>query len=139
MSDALTSSIAPSPPADLRLPGAPAAPSPVAAQDESLPRANPNAPAYVSPAVTFDPETNIVVLTYRNPETGKVREQYPPSVVVDRYREAERTGVPDPTLPRTTPAAAGAAPADESASGGGGSPPLPDAGASGSGSPPQAA
>jgi hypothetical protein len=57
------------------------------------------APFYISPAISFDPVTDIVIFTYRNAETGKVTEQIPPNVVLARYQAAEETGIPNPTLP----------------------------------------
>jgi hypothetical protein len=103
MLDALTSGLAAVSAVTPRPLENPAAPPPVAVPiNEPV---NLNAPAYVSPSITFDPETNIVVITYRNAETGKVREQYPPPQVVDRYREVDQTGMQNPSLPRTTPEA----------------------------------
>src|SRR5579871_5907880 len=63
---------------------------------------NPSAPAYVNPSISFNPATDVVFLTYRNAETGKVTEQYPPSQVVSRYQSVDETGMPDPTQPRPT-------------------------------------
>ena len=83
MTDALTSSLSAALAVTPRLLEVPAAASPVTAENPEEP-INLNAPAYISPSISFDPETNIVVITYRNAETGKVREQYPPPVVVDR-------------------------------------------------------
>jgi hypothetical protein len=65
---------------------------------------NLSAPSYVNPAISFDPVTDIVFFTFRNPDTGKVTEQIPPQAVVSRYRAVEETGIPNPTLPvRPTP------------------------------------
>jgi hypothetical protein len=74
---------------------------------------NLSAPSYVNPAISFDPVTDIVFFTFRNPDTGKVTEQIPPQAVVSRYRAVEATGIPNPTLPvRPTPVAKPPAPAD---------------------------
>jgi len=64
---------------------------------------NINGPVYISPAISFDPVTDIVFFTYRNAETGKVTEQFPPAQVASRYLAVDETGVPNPTLPLTTP------------------------------------
>lgn len=57
------------------------------------------APFYISPAISFDPVTDIVIFTYRNAETGKVTDQIPPNIVLARYQAVEETGIPNPTLP----------------------------------------
>src|SRR4051812_22042368 len=57
-----------------------------------------NAPFYISPAISFDPITSIVIVTFRDGETGKVRQQIPPNEVLSRYRSVDETGVPDPFL-----------------------------------------
>jgi hypothetical protein len=82
-------------------------PAPASGASEHI---NINAPTYISPAISFDPVTNIVFFTFRNPETGKIREQIPPQAVVSRYREVEETGIPNPALP-VRPTAAAKAPA----------------------------
>jgi hypothetical protein len=67
---------------------------------------NINGPAYISPAISFDPATDVVFFTYRNSETGKVTEQIPPSSVSSRYQTVDDTGVPSPTPDATTATAA---------------------------------
>ena len=67
---------------------------------------NINAPAYISPAISFDPATDVVFFTYRNAETGKVTEQIPPASVSSRYQTVDDTGVPIPTPGSKVPAAA---------------------------------
>lgn len=80
-----------------------------------------NAPFYTSPAYSFDPVAQLLIVTFRDSYTGKVREQVPATEVVSRYNEAVRTGLPDPSLglppspnrssaPQSKPASA--APAD---------------------------
>ncbi|MEJ0067723.1 MAG: hypothetical protein WDO24_02140 [Pseudomonadota bacterium] len=76
------------------------APTPVPQSPEHI---NVNAPAFISPAITFNPVTNIVIFTFRDAETGKIREQIPPSSVVSRYVAVAETGIPNPTLPVSTP------------------------------------
>ena len=81
----------------------------IAPQLDSPPATDPfqpinlNAPAYVNPSISFNPATGIVFLTYRNADTGKVTEQFPPSQVVSRYQSVDETGMPDPTQPHPTP------------------------------------
>ena len=96
MTDALGSSLA----ASLSIAAHYIAPptSPVPATDPVQP-VNLSAPAYVNPTVTFSPDTDIVILTYRNADTGKVTEQYPPSEVLSRYQFVDETGMPIPTPP----------------------------------------
>jgi hypothetical protein len=72
---------------------------------------NVNAPSYISPSISFDPETDVVFFTYRNAETGKVREQYPPDAVVQRYRAVDDSGAPTkPALPAPNPPTTASAP-----------------------------
>jgi hypothetical protein len=80
-----------------------AAPPSQATQAPAQPPGNINAPFFVSPKISFDPVTSIVFVTFRNFETGKVREQIPPVEVLERYREASVTGHPDPRLPPLKP------------------------------------
>ena len=103
MSDALTSSLSAASFVTPRVAVAPVAPSPAAA--DSTQHINLNAPAYISPSISFDPYTSIVFITFRNPETGKVRDQIPPDEVLNRYREVDQTGIPNPDLPHNTPLA----------------------------------
>jgi hypothetical protein len=104
------------------------APPPAAAR-ESATHININAPFYISPAITFDPITSIVIVTFRNAD-GKVREQIPPSEVLERYQSVDETGMPDPFLrqrpsmtvksdapPQKKPEPAPAAPAPSSGTG----------------------
>ncbi len=103
MADVLASSLSASLAVTPRVIAAPVAPPPpVEAAPEHI---NLNAPAYVSPSISFDPYTSIVFITYRDPETGKVRNQIPPSEVLNRYREVDQTGIPNPDLPHNTPVA----------------------------------
>jgi hypothetical protein len=102
MADAVASGLAASLATAARYVTLPVAPAPVTPPG-TPPAANPNAPAYISPSVTFDPVTDIVILTFRNSETGKIVEQIPPSEVLSRYREVDETGIADPILPRSTP------------------------------------
>ncbi len=81
---------------------APQPPAPAGAGGATL-TPNPNTPAYISPSITFDPETGIVIITFRNADSGKVTQQIPPSEVLTRYRFVEDSGIPNPILPRTTP------------------------------------
>jgi hypothetical protein len=71
-------------------PSAPVEPSPT--------HININAPFYISPAISFDPITSIVIVTFRDFETGEVREQIPPREVLSRYQSVDETGIPDPFL-----------------------------------------
>ena len=75
-----------------------------------------NRPAYVSPAITFNPETNVVIITYRSAETGKVTEQYPPSSVASKYNAVDDTGQQSPALPLSTSASGATHPAPTSGS-----------------------
>jgi hypothetical protein len=86
----------------LGAPLTPADPSPAPAQGHI----NINGPAYISPAISFDPVTNVVFFTYRNSETGKVTEQIPPSSVSSRYQTVDDTGVPNPPPDATAATAA---------------------------------
>ena len=70
---------------------------PPAPSAETKTHININAPFYISPQVTFDPITSIVIVTFRNGD-GKVREQIPPSEVLERYQSVDETGIPDPFL-----------------------------------------
>ena len=69
----------------------------------SSPTPKPDAPAYVSPAISFDPETGIVFITFRNAESGKITRQIPPAEVLSRYRFVDESGIANPLLPRSTP------------------------------------
>ncbi len=71
--------------------------APPAPVHEAPAHINVNAPFYISPAITFDPITSIVIVTFRNAD-GKVREQIPPSEVLERYQSVDETGIPDPFL-----------------------------------------
>jgi hypothetical protein len=102
MADALASGITASLAATAHQVAPPPTPS-SAAPTEPTQHVNLSAPAYISPAISFDPITNIVFLTFRNSETGEITEQIPPSVVLSRYRFVDETGIPDPILPRSTP------------------------------------
>ncbi|MBI3515763.1 MAG: hypothetical protein HY060_17140 [Proteobacteria bacterium] len=82
---------------------APVVPPPAAPDNRE--HINLNAPAYVSPSISFDPYTSIVFITYRNAETGKIRNQIPPQEILDRYRQVDETGIPNRTLPHNTPKA----------------------------------
>jgi hypothetical protein len=62
-----------------------------------------NAPFYISPAISFDPITSIVIVTFRDAESGKVREQIPPREVLERYQNVDETGIPDPFLRQRRP------------------------------------
>jgi len=78
---------------------------------------NINAPFYISPAISFDPITSIVIVTFRDSER-KVREQIPPNEVLERYQSVDETGIPDPFLrqrPNLTVKAASAPQKDEPA------------------------
>jgi hypothetical protein len=102
-------------------------PAPALPQDPPAGQANAahidvNAPAYISPAITFNPETSVVIITYRNAETGKVTEQIPPPEVTSRYNAVQDTGQQSPALPLSTGASAAAKPA---AAAGGTSTPTP--------------
>ena len=77
-----------------------APPMPTPVQPHAL-GPNLNAPGYVNPTVSFDPVTNIVIFTFRNPDSGKVVEQIPPSEILSRYRFADESGIPNPLLPRS--------------------------------------
>jgi hypothetical protein len=70
---------------------------PPAPSAETKTHININAPFYISPAISFDPITSIVIVTFRNSE-GKVREQIPPSEILERYQSVDETGIPDPFL-----------------------------------------
>src|SRR5260221_7381035 len=70
----------------------PVVPPSQATQPPAQAPGNINAPFFVSPKISFDPITSIVFVTFRNFETGKVREQIPPVEVLSRYREASVTG-----------------------------------------------
>jgi hypothetical protein len=98
LSSGLSASLAVSLP---QLAGA-AAPAPLP-EPEPAQKNNVNAPAFISPAISFDPVTNIVFLTFRNPVSGKVTQQVPPSEVLDRYRTVDETGIPNPNLPPAPP------------------------------------
>jgi hypothetical protein len=103
MSDVLTSSLSAALAVTPRLLEVPAVTPPAAPENPDEPT-NLNAPAYINPSITFDPETSIVVITYRDAD-GKVREQIPPPEVIDRYREVDQTGMQSTSLPRNTPMA----------------------------------
>jgi len=100
MSDALSLAISTSLAAALPSLGLPSTPIPAPAPANHV---NINGPAFISPAITFDPVTDVVIFTYRNAQTGKVTEQVPPNAVVSRYRAVDETGIPNPTLPLSTP------------------------------------
>lgn len=102
MADALASGLAASLATVVHYVTLPAASVPATPTGGAQP-VNPNAPAYISPSVSFDPVTGIVFLTFRNAESGKVTEQIPPSQVLSRYRFVDETGIPNPILPRSTP------------------------------------
>ncbi|MBV8170131.1 MAG: hypothetical protein JO021_25335 [Alphaproteobacteria bacterium] len=71
---------------------------PPAPSAETKTHININAPFYISPQITFDPITSIVIVTFRS--DGKVREQIPPSQVLERYQSVDETGIPNPFLPQ---------------------------------------
>lgn len=86
---------------------------PQAAPQASATQIDINAPFYISPAISFDPITSIVIVTFRDGETGKVREQIPPREVLERYQAVDETGISDPFLPQRPPQVVKAAPAAE--------------------------
>jgi hypothetical protein len=45
---------------------------------------------YVTPALVIDPATKIVVYVQRDPETGKVLNQYPSEKAVQQYQQADQ-------------------------------------------------
>jgi hypothetical protein len=103
MSDALSLALSASFVAAAQPPAVAPSPAPAPAP-ESHSHINVNAPVFISPSITFDPVTNVVIFTYRNAESGKVTHQFPPSAVVSRYREVDETGLPKPALPVSTKA-----------------------------------
>jgi len=107
MSDATTVSFAASPAMLIQPLGASLAPAQTLPAEPQA-HINVNAPAYVNPAISFDPVTNVVIFTYRNSETGKVTEQIPPAQALSRYQQADETGVAPPSAqpPSPTPASA---------------------------------
>lgn len=50
------------------------------------------APTYISPALSYDPSTHLVITQYRDTETGKVRLQIPAEKVVETYRRIAAYG-----------------------------------------------
>lgn len=44
---------------------------------------------YFSPVARLDPETEQVVLLYRDPDTGEVLSQYPSKKQLEEYRQAQ--------------------------------------------------
>jgi hypothetical protein len=54
--------------------------------------ANVNTPAGISPAISFNRETDEVIFTYRSAETGKVTEQIPPASATLRYLAVSDSG-----------------------------------------------
>lgn len=86
---------------------------PPAAPDHAATHIDINAPFYLSPAISFDPITSIVIVTFRDGETGKVREQIPPREVLERYQAVDETGISDPFLPQRSPQVVKASPSPE--------------------------
>jgi hypothetical protein len=50
------------------------------------------AASYISPSLSYDPTTHLLITQYRDTETGKVRLQIPAEKVVDAYRKIAAYG-----------------------------------------------
>lgn len=48
---------------------------------------------YISPFITIDPKSGLVITQYRNSETGQLQQQYPSEKVVREYRNLQPTAV----------------------------------------------
>lgn len=73
---------------------------------------------YVSPFISIDPTSGLVITQYRNSETGELQQQYPSAKVVREYRNLQPPAVtpsggqPAPTRAPGQPAEPGGQPAD---------------------------
>jgi hypothetical protein len=72
--------------------------------------ANVNTPAGISPAISFNRETDEVIFTYRSAETGKVTEQIPPASATLRYLAVSDSGDAAAPAPARTGTGTGSQP-----------------------------
>lgn len=76
----------------------------VARPQAAAPIPSPAGPSFLSPRVELDPRSNLVVVQYRDAETGDVVRQYPSEAVVREYKRQQDATVevtPTPQAPET--------------------------------------
>lgn len=86
-----------------------------------------DAPAGISPAISFNRETDEVIFTYRSAETGKVTEQIPPAEATLRYLAVSDSGEAASPPPSRPSSVSGSQPSSPSSTTGAQAAPTPPA------------